>query len=156
MAGQTRPYAMSLMPNQIYCLRMIWSEDNSLGLLFIRTYQQRTTMTKSITPAAVIFALAANVGTASAESSFELNRPQSSASTVALTNVEADQPGHVEVYSYDGKTLGSFLGRAPVTSGTNGNVNVSLDRPADGRLLILMTNGNYAVTKLDVRDALIN
>ncbi len=111
-------------------------------------------MTKLISLA--LAALAITAGAASAENTFELNRPQSSTSIVALTNVEADQAGHVEVYTYDGETIGRYLGRAPVNAGANGTVNVSLDRPADSRLLVLMTNGNHAVTKLDTRDALTN
>lgn len=111
-------------------------------------------MTKLIALAA---ALALTAGAASAENTFQLDRARSTASSVALTNVQADQAGTVEVYAYneDGK-ISQFLGLAQVDAGTNGNVEVALSQPTSARLQILMSNGNRNVATLEVRDALTN
>ncbi len=108
-------------------------------------------MTKFITLA--LAALALTTGAASAENTFQLDHARSTGSSLALTNVQADQAGTVEVYTYDGGELGRFLGATSIEAGTTGAVDVNLNEPTQGRLLVVMMNSNHSVAKLDLRDA---
>ena len=109
-------------------------------------------MTKLIPLA--LTALALTAGAASAENTFQLDRARSTASSVALTNVQADQAGTVEVFAYneDGK-VDRFLGLTQVRAGANGDVKVTLNQPTSARLQVLMSNGNRNVATLEVRGA---
>ena len=116
--------------------------------------QEDPIMTKLITLA--LAALALTAGAAAAENTFSLDRARSTAGSLALANVQADQSGTVEVYSYEGGDLGQFLGGAQIDAGTTGAVDVALSRPIDGRTLVVMMNSNHSVAKLDSRAALTN
>jgi hypothetical protein len=105
---------------------------------------------------ALAAALALTAGAAAAENTFALDRARSTADSLALANVQADQAGTVEVYSYDGGDLGQYLGGAPVAAGTTGAVDVVLSRPVDGRILVVLMNSNHSVAKLDTEAALTN
>lgn len=107
-------------------------------------------MTKLISLAAI--ALITGAASASAENTFALDRARSTASTLALTNVQADQASTLEVYAFD-DGLGQLLGSAPVDAGTTDSLSVALNQPASQRLLIVLMNGNHSVAKLDLRDA---
>lgn len=108
-------------------------------------------MTKLIPLAAI--ALITGAASASAENTFALDRARSTASTLALTNVQTDQASTLEVYAFDDGGLGRLLGSAPVDAGTTDRVSVALNQPASQRLLIVLMNGNHSVAKLDLRDA---
>ncbi len=101
-------------------------------------------------------ALALTAGAASAENTFSVDRARSTASSLSLANVQADQAGSVEVYTYEGGDIGQFLGSATISSGSTGAVDVALSRPIDGRVLVVMMNSNHSVAKLDLRDAPTN
>ena len=111
-------------------------------------------MTK-LFPLALLATLAV-AGAASAENTFGLDRAHSSASNLALTNVQADQPGTLEVFAFDGDKATRFLGSAPIAAGTTDAVEVSLNEPSNGRVLVILSNGNYSVATLDVRDVPTN
>jgi hypothetical protein len=110
-------------------------------------------MTKLLALAApaLAAALALTAGAAAAENTFSLDRARSTAASLALANVQADQAGSVEVYSYENGNIGQFLGGAPVAAGTTGAVDVALSRPLDGRILVVLMNSNHSVAKLDTR-----
>ncbi len=107
-------------------------------------------------PALAALALALTAGAAAAENTFSLDRARSTAGSLAFANVQADQAGTVEVYSYEGGDLGQYLGSAPVQAGTTGAVDVTLSRPIDGRILVVLMNGNHSVAKLDTQAPLTN
>ena len=112
-------------------------------------------MTKLITLAAAALALTA--GAAMAENTFQIDRTGSTASSVVLKNVQADQPGTIEVYSYnESGNIGRFLGWTPIQAGSNGDVEVTLNQPSNARLQILMSNGNRAVATADSEALLTN
>lgn len=113
-------------------------------------------MTKLIPLA--LAALAITAGAASAENTFQLDRARSTASSVALTNVQADQAGAVEVWGVnEAGRVDRFLGQAELRAGANGDVEVALNQPNTARRLqVLMSNGNYAVATIDVREPLTN
>lgn len=115
-------------------------------------------MTKliSLAPALPILALVASVSAASAENSFTLDRVQSTASSVALANVQADQADRVKVYSCDGGAIGQDLGRAGVRAGANGALEVVLNQAMNERLLVVVVNSNHSVAELDVGQMLTN
>ncbi len=106
-------------------------------------------MTKLIPLA--LAALALTAGAASAENTFSLDRARSTAASLALANVQADQAGTVEVYSYEGGDIGQYLGSAAVEAGATGAVDVALSRPIDGRILVVLMNSNHSVAKLDTQ-----
>ena len=113
-------------------------------------------MTKFFSLAAVALALTA--GAASAENTFSLDRARSTASSVALNNVQADQAGSVEVWGLNeqGK-VDRFLGQAALREGANGDLDVELNQPHNARQLqILISNGNRSVAVLEVREPLTN
>jgi hypothetical protein len=110
-------------------------------------------MTKLITLAAAVLALTA--GAAVAENTFQLDRARSTASSLTLNNVQADQAGTVQVWGYneDGR-VDRFLGQTELRPGATGDLEVVFSQPNTARRLqILMSNGNHAVAKLEVRDA---
>ena len=110
-------------------------------------------MTKFIPLAAV--ALLASFGAASAENTFELNRPQSSTSTVALTDVQADQAGRIEVYGYSQNGAADrLLGSAQVLAGTTADVNVPLIQSTDAPLRIILSNSDNVVALMDLTQSL--
>ena len=112
-------------------------------------------MTKLITLAAAALALTA--GAAMAENTFQVDRTASTASSVALTNVQADQAGTIEVYGYnENGDVSRFLGSARIDAGNNGDVEVVLNQPSNARLQVLMSNGNRAVATLDTEAPLTN
>ena len=101
-------------------------------------------------------ALALTAGVASAENTFSLNRADSSNSRLALTNVQADQPGTIEIYeTVDGRPV-RFLGSSRIAAGTTADVSVDLRGAPKGEVEVLMSNGNHAVSKLTVDDYLGN
>lgn len=101
-------------------------------------------------------ALATSVASASAENTFTLDRARSTASALALTNVQADQAGQVEVYDFAGGELGRFLGSASVDAGATDSLSVALRQPTSPRLLVVLMNSNHSVAKLDLQDVPTN
>ena len=84
-------------------------------------------------------ALVAVAGAASAENEFTFDGAQSTASSVALTGVEADQAGTIRVYAAEGANgFGQRLGSARIDAGVTGTLAIALDRPFDGNLAIVM------------------
>lgn len=121
-------------------------------------------MTKLI-PVALAAALALVAGAASADdafpNTFSLDRAPTmgKAEVVTLTDVQAEQAGSVLVYEHDGDrlgNLGAFLGSAPIEAGATDSVTVPLSRAAEGRVTVIMMNGNHSVAKLTTRGALAN
>lgn len=113
----------------------------------------------------IAFALAAlltTAGAASAENTFVLDRARSTPSSLAITNVQADAAGTIEVYAYDDGDLVRFLGAAPIQPGNTAAVDVlispptankgALDQPTGDDLLVVLMNDNYSVARL-VTDA---
>ncbi len=111
-------------------------------------------MTKLIPLAFAAFAITA--GAASAENTFQLNRANSTSNTVVLDNVQADQAGTIELYEYGADDRGRFIGLARIEAGTTPELTVNVTDAPDERIVILMSNGNSSVTKLEVDDLLIN
>ena len=111
-------------------------------------------MTKLLPLALAAFALTA--GAAFADNTFSVDRARSTDSALALTNVQADLPGRVEVYAYDGERATSYLGQARVEAGTTDAVEVALNQPARGRILVVLSNGNHSVATLDTEAPLTN
>lgn len=110
-------------------------------------------MTKLIPLAAV--ALLASFGAASAENTFQLDRAQSTTASIALTDVQADHAGRIEVYGYsqDG-AADRLLGSTQLVAGTTADVTVPLSQSSDAPLRIMMSNGDNVVALMDVTRSL--
>lgn len=104
-------------------------------------------MTKLIPFALAAFALTA--GAAAADNTFTLDRARSTASTLSLSNVKAEQPGTIEVYAVEDGAASRLLGIAPVAAGTTGTIDIALNQPSQGRIQVMLSNGNRNVATLD-------
>lgn len=79
--------------------------------------------------------------------------------SLTLSDVRAEQAGGFLVYEHDGEqpgNLGDFLGSALVEAGATASVAIPLARATEGRVTVIMMNGNHSVAKLTTRLAPTN
>lgn len=111
-------------------------------------------MTKLLTSA--LAALALTAGAASAENTFRIEPTLSTTSSVALSNVQADRAGTIQVYADDDELVGfgRNLGSARINAGVTGDVAIALSEPFDGDVVVVMMNPDHWVAQATTRSFL--